>query len=321
MLKICLIFKDKGKEMRIGNTKIKIVQKNIFKQFVEAIVVFTDNDLALNEKEMSFIRKGKVFAGIKKKFVVGKAIALPIDKLPIKYAICSVLKKKSFEINKEKIKLAIRDVLKVAEEKKINSIAFSVLWLQEEISLKEFSRIMIGEISKYLEKMPFLKEIVFILPDKKKSFAFRELVTDCIGYIEREKGAYPIPTVDIIIELKEKIVLIKRKNPPYGWAIPGGFVEYDESLEVAAAREAKEETNLSLQNLFQFHTYSEPGRDPRFHTISTVFIAQGKGNPEAKSDALELGLFSLQDLPGKFAFDHKKIIRDYFNFKKNGLAL
>ena len=307
--------------MKIGNTKIKIVPKNIFKHSVEAIVAFTDSDLVLNEKEMSFIRKGNVFAGIKKKFVVGKAIALPINKVPIKYVICTVLKNKNFEISKEKIKFAIRDVLKVAEEKKIKSIAFSVLWIQEEISLKEFSRIMIEEISKYLEKKPFLKEIVFILPDKKKSFAFRELVTDCIGYIEREKGAYPIPTVDIIIELKEKLVLIKRKNPPYGWAIPGGFVEYGERLEAAAVREAKEETNLSLQNLFQFHTYSEHGRDPRFHTISTVFIAQGKGNPEAKSDALDLGLFSLQDLPEKFAFDHKKIISDYFNFKKNSLAL
>ncbi len=305
--------------MKIMNTEIKIVQKNIFKQSVEAIVVFTDNDLVLNKKEISFIRKGNVFAGIKRKIIGGKAIALSIDKLPIKYVICAVLGKKSFEIDKEKIKLAIRDILKIAEEKKINSIAFSVLWLQEKISLKDFSRIMIREISTYLEKKSFLKEIVFILPDKKSSFFFRELVADCIGYIEREKGTYPIPTVDIIIELKEKIVLIKRKNPPYGWAIPGGFVEYAESLEAAATREAKEETNLSLQNLFQFHTYSNPGRDPRFHTISTVFIAQGKGNPEAKSDALELGIFNLQDLPGKFAFDHKKIIKDYFNFKKTVL--
>ncbi len=305
--------------MKIKNTKIKIVQKNIFKQSVEAIVAFTDNYLMLNKKEISFIRKGKVFAGIKKKFVVGKAIALPIDKFPIKYVICAVLRKKSFEINKEKIKLAIRDILKIAEEKKINCIAFSILWFQEKISLKEFSRIMIREISKHLEKKSFLREIVFILPDKKKSFAFKELVTDCIGYIEREKGTYPIPTVDIIIELKEKIVLIKRKNLPYGWAIPGGFVEYGESLEAAATREAKEETNLSLQNLFQFHTYSKPGRDPRFHTISTVFIAQGKGNPKAKSDARELGIFTIQNLPQKFAFDHKKIINDYFNFKKTVL--
>ena len=81
----------------------------------------------------------------------------------------------------------------------------------------------------------------------------------------------PIPTVDIIIELEGKgIILIKRKNPPYGWAIPGGFVDYGESLENAAMREAKEETSLDIELIKQFHTYSDPKRDKRFHTISTV---------------------------------------------------
>ncbi len=97
----------------------------------------------------------------------------------------------------------------------------------------------------------------------------------------------PIPTVDIIIEIENAgIVLIKRKNPPHGWAIPGGFVDYGESLEEAAAREAKEETNLEVEDLRQFRAYSDPNRDPRFHTISMVFIAKAKGKPEARDDAL-----------------------------------
>jgi ADP-ribose pyrophosphatase YjhB (NUDIX family) len=133
----------------------------------------------------------------------------------------------------------------------------------------------------------------------------------CRGTIEVYLN--PIPTVDIIIEIEFRgIVLIKRKNPPYGWAIPGGFVDYGESLEQAALREAKEETNLDVQLTRQFHTYSDPARDPRHHTITTVYIAKGKGLLEAKDDALEIGTFSESSLPTEIAFDHRKILEDYF---------
>jgi len=113
----------------------------------------------------------------------------------------------------------------------------------------------------------------------------------------RGKHKIPIPTVDIIIEIKRKdgkqgIVLIKRKNPPHGWVLPGGFVDYGESLEKAAVRESKEETSLDIKLIKQMHTYSEPTRDPRFHTISTVFIAQANGQPKAQDDASEIGIFS-----------------------------
>jgi ADP-ribose pyrophosphatase YjhB (NUDIX family) len=123
----------------------------------------------------------------------------------------------------------------------------------------------------------------------------------------------PIPTVDIIIEIESKgIVLIKRKNPPYGWAIPGGFVDYGESLEKSAVREAKEETSLDVKILKQFHTYSDPKRDPRHHSISTVYIAKAKGIPKAKDDALEIGIFNESNLPDEIAFDHRAILKDYF---------
>jgi ADP-ribose pyrophosphatase YjhB (NUDIX family) len=123
----------------------------------------------------------------------------------------------------------------------------------------------------------------------------------------------PIPTVDIIIEIESKgVLLIKRKNPPYGWAIPGGFVDYGESLEKAAIREAKEETNLDVKLVKQFHTFSDPKRDPRHHTISTVYIAKGKGKPKAKDDALEIGIFNESNLPEEIAFDHRSILTDYF---------
>ncbi len=126
----------------------------------------------------------------------------------------------------------------------------------------------------------------------------------------------PIPTVDIIIELDSKgVVLINRKNPPAGWAIPGGFVDYGEPLEKAAVREAKEETKLDVELLRQFHTYSDPSRDPRHHSISTVYIAKAKGTPEAGDDAAGIGTFTEANLPAEIAFDHRMILEDYFRQK------
>jgi ADP-ribose pyrophosphatase YjhB (NUDIX family) len=122
----------------------------------------------------------------------------------------------------------------------------------------------------------------------------------------------PIPTVDIIIETDGNgIVLIKRKNYPFGWAVPGGFVDYGESLEQAAVREAREETSLDVTLLRQMHTYSDPERDPRQHTISTVFIARAKGKPVADDDAAEIGVFTEDNLPRPLAFDHARILADY----------
>jgi ADP-ribose pyrophosphatase YjhB (NUDIX family) len=128
----------------------------------------------------------------------------------------------------------------------------------------------------------------------------------------------PVPTVDIIIEVDESIVLIKRKNPPHGWALPGGFVDYGESYETAAVREAEEETGLAVKNLQQFRTYSDPDRDPRQHTASTVFIAQADTPPTAGDDAAEAELFTKESLP-KLVFDHAKIIADYYIFKKKNV--
>ncbi len=133
---------------------------------------------------------------------------------------------------------------------------------------------------------------------------------------EIEQHRNPIPTVDIIIEIEGRIVLIERKNPPHGWALPGGFVDYGESYEQAALREAKEETGLDVEGLRQFHTYSEPGRDPRMHTASTVFTGRAAKTPVAGDDAGRAELFSEGELP-RLAFDHDRIIGDYFSWKKS----
>ncbi len=123
----------------------------------------------------------------------------------------------------------------------------------------------------------------------------------------------PIPTVDVIIECEGGIVLIKRKNPPHGWALPGGFVDYAESLETAALREAKEETGLDIRLTRQFHTYSDPERDPRHHSITTVYIAQANGKPRPGDDAGEATVYRHDNLPRPIVFDHGKILEDYFS--------
>jgi ADP-ribose pyrophosphatase YjhB (NUDIX family) len=124
----------------------------------------------------------------------------------------------------------------------------------------------------------------------------------------------PLVTVDIIIETKGGIVLIERKSRPLGWALPGGFVDYGESLEQAAEREAMEETGLHISLKQQLKTYSAPDRDPRHHTISTVFIATADGSPKAGDDAGKADIFTKQNLP-PLVFDHDIILTDYFTYK------
>ncbi len=124
----------------------------------------------------------------------------------------------------------------------------------------------------------------------------------------------PVPAVDLIIEIESQgLILIERQNPPPGWALPGGFVDYGESLEQAAVREAKEETCLDVELLGQFHTYSDPHRDPRMHCITTVFVAKASGTPKAEDDAKSVALFPKDQLPDTLAFDHRKILDDYLN--------
>lgn len=133
----------------------------------------------------------------------------------------------------------------------------------------------------------------------------------------------PAPTVDLIIEMidqpRRPILLIERQNPPHGWALPGGFVDYGESLEAAAVREAKEEICLDVQLIELFYAYSDPRRDPRQHTLSVVFIAAATGRPQAADDAKTVGFFDLCEFPRPLCFDHDQILQDYLRYRYYGL--
>jgi ADP-ribose pyrophosphatase YjhB (NUDIX family) len=134
-----------------------------------------------------------------------------------------------------------------------------------------------------------------------------------------KKYRNPFPTVDIIIEVHGGIVLIERKNEPYGWAIPGGFLDWGELVESCAVREAKEETNLYVALKELFYVYSDPHRDPRHHTITTVFIASASGQPVAADDAKTAGVYRFETLPQPLVFDHGQILDDYYRYR-NGEA-
>ena len=129
----------------------------------------------------------------------------------------------------------------------------------------------------------------------------------------------PAPTVDAVVLLPgDRVVLVRRKNPPHGWAIPGGFVDEGERLDVAAAREASEETGLSVTLLEQFHSYSDPARDPRRHTISTVYLATASGQPHGGDDAAEARAFPWDALPDPIVFDHREILADVRRYLLTG---
>ena len=128
----------------------------------------------------------------------------------------------------------------------------------------------------------------------------------------------PIPTVDIIIEIGAKIVLIERKNPPHGWALPGGFVDAGEYLEEAAVREALEETGLNVKLKELLYVFSDPGRDPRQHTISVTYIATAEGEPVGQDDAKRAALFDPEKVDVALAFDHAEIIKCYLDYRTSG---
>ena len=137
--------------------------------------------------------------------------------------------------------------------------------------------------------------------------------------MSRRDRTGPAPTSDIIIELPGGgIVLVERKYPPPGWAIPGGFIDDGESAEAAARREAKEETSLDVELLEQLYTYSDPRRDPRGHTLTVVFIARATGTPCAADDAARAEVFTESTLPAPLAFDHADVLADYFRYRRTG---
>lgn len=311
--------------MKIKNTEIKIVQGDITELKVDAIVNAANNKLVMGGGVAGAIRKkgGKAIEDEvvrKGPIEIGEAVFTSAGNLNARYVIHAATMGMDFETDEVKIRNSCKSSLKVAESLKVNSIAFPALGCGTGgFPLLASAKIMAQEVLKHLrEDNSSLKEIIFCLYNQEAFEVFNKGVISYLDYVTYKLQAGPFTTVDAIIEIDGGIVLIQRSNPPFGWALPGGFVDYGESLEEAVKREAKEETGLDLADLKQFHTYSEPSRDPRFHTIGTVFIAKAKGKPEAGDDAAGLKIVTLSEIETlDFAFDHKQIIQDYIKYKKS----
>lgn len=218
------------------------------------------------------------------------------------------------------VRKALRSVFLKAKRAKMGKIIFSLSGLVENkpIGQTGFSsigaaKIVAQEILRFCRTYPdAFKEMVLVIADRATFQLFEKQVYGYIRHIQEDLSCGPYATVDMIIAYQGGFVVIERTNPPYGFALPGGFVDNGETLEQAAIREAKEETNLDLKDLRQFHTYSDPARDPRFQTISTVFTANGKGKLRFGDDAKGAQVMTkAQIFQHDFAFDHKEIICDY----------
>jgi O-acetyl-ADP-ribose deacetylase (regulator of RNase III)/ADP-ribose pyrophosphatase YjhB (NUDIX family) len=310
--------------MRIKDTNIIVLQGDITELQADAIVNAANNKGVMGGGVAGAIKK-KGGSSIEEEAVkkcpvrIGEAVFTSAGKLKARYIIHAATMGMDFKTDELKVRESCRNSLKVADGLGVSSVVFPALGCGTGgFPLLASAKIMAQEVLRHVRYTKTgLKEITFCLYDQEAYDIFSKGVLGYLNYVTQKLSNGPYITVDCIIEVSGGIVLIKRSNPPFGWALPGGFVDYGESLEDAVKREMKEETGLDLENLRQMHTYSDPGRDPRFHTICTVFVAQGKGTPKAGDDAEGLKVVNPKDLKGiEFAFDHDRIIKDYLDLKK-----
>ena len=305
--------------MKIKDTQIRVVMGDITDFNADAIVNAANNKGLMGGGVAGAIKKkgGKVIEeeAVKKCPInTGEAIFTSAGSLKAKYVIHASTMGMDFKTDEVKIRNSCRNSLKVADELKVESIVFPALGCGTGgFPLLASAKIMAQETWRYLrEEGSGIKEINFCLFSKEAYEVFEKGVLRYLEHILYKLQNGPFTTVDAIIKVGEGIVIIQRSNPPFGWALPGGFVDYGESLEKAVVREAKEETGLDIVDIKQLHTYSNPKRDPRFHTIGTVFSAKAEGTPKAGDDAAGLRIISLEDINEyEFAFDHKEILIDY----------
>lgn len=323
--------------MKIRDIEIEVVRADITRLKVEAIVYAASSTLRMDKGVAEFIKK-EGGAEIEEEAVSqgpispGEAVWTKAGGLPAQYVIHAAARRDDVSCGEGDVRKAVASALKRANELNVNSLGLAPLGGEEGgLPMVGAVKIAVQEIMKESRNpQTTLRKIIFCLYDEETFEISDKTIRGYVRHMAEQSGPYV--TVDIIIECSAKllkqfgetssesddsdgqggIVLIDRSNPPYGLALPGGFVDYGESLEEAAIREAKEETSLELVDLRQFHTYSHPGRDPRFHTVSTVFIAEGQGEPRAGDDAGDLRIVRYEDLLElEYAFDHKEIIEEY----------
>lgn len=309
--------------MKIRGIEVKVIKGDITEADTEAIVNAANTRfymgggvaLAIKKKGGRVIEEEAKKIGPKNK---GEAILTSAGALKAKYVIHTVTMSMDFVTNEEIIRKATWNALMLAQKFRIKSVSFCALGCGTgRFPYQASAKIMAQEVWRYTREVKDggLKKIIFVLNSQKAYRIFEKNALGYLEYIEEKISSGPFITVDGIVEYRGGIVMVKRSNPPFGWALPGGFLDYSETVETAVKREVKEETNLDFVNFKEFGVYSAPDRDPRFHTVSVVFVGKGKGGLKADSDAKDVKVFRKGTLPTKIAFDHQRIIEDYIKSK------
>jgi len=306
--------------MQIDNLKVDFITKDITDLKVDAIVNPANTELVMGGG-LALVIKNKAGESIENEarnsapIELGDSMVTTAGRLEAGAVIHTATMKMDFKPDQHIIRKAFKSALVLAEKRGFETIAMPALGCGTgKFSLKDFAKIAVDEVLTQSSKNSPLQNIIFTFKDHWRCSDFKESFLSYYGYQIRKLSKLPLVTVDAIVSIDAKsILLIERNNPPYGLALPGGFLEYGESLEDAIKRELKEETSLEIVGLKQFHTYSAPERDPRFHTVTTVFIADVIGAPKADSDAKAIQQIAFDKIPAKeyFAFDHWQIVQDW----------
>ncbi|MDP8216094.1 MAG: macro domain-containing protein [Candidatus Kaelpia imicola] len=311
--------------MKINNVEIEFRNEDITTLKVDAIINPANTELIMGGGLALAIKRragGEIEREVLRlaPIVLGDSVITSGGRLKADWIIHSATMKMDFKTDQDIIGRSLDSALNLAKERSLKSIAVPALGCGTgRFPIKKAAKIMVDEVLSHIQNGSSLKRIVFSFKTEPAYLEFKESFLSYYSYQSRKLAQIPIPTVDAIIFTEEnKVLLIERENPPYGLALPGGFLEYGESLEDCIRREVEEETSLRVIKLKQFHTYSAPGRDPRFHTVTTVFIVEVKGLPKAGSDAKAIKQFLLDKLPSKedFAFDHWQILQDWLKTRQ-----
>jgi len=310
--------------MRVRHIDIEVVKDDITQISADALVNPAHPQLTMKEG-LAAVFKQRGGEDLEREAVSkgplkpGEAVLTGGGALGAPHVIHAVTVAEDGTTNDRIIREACAAVFQMVAEQEIKTIAMPALGCGKDgFPAVGSAKIMAQEILKFARNHPksALQKITVCVFDEDLFAVFQRTVRGYLDHILDDLGGGPFVTVDAIIKTEGGIILIERSNPPYGWALPGGFVDYGESLEQAVRREAREETHLDLEDLRQTHTYSDPSRDSRFHTVTTVFVAKGKGTPQAGDDAKGLKVVPVEDLLQlEYAFDHRQVIQDYLEKK------
>jgi len=309
--------------MKVKNVTIEIVLGDITELGVDALVNHANSSLLMFTGLAGVIKqKGGATiedeAGRQAPLAPGLAVATKAGNLKARHVIHAVTVADNV-VDEKTLRSAVFHALRAAEHLGVESLALPALGCGKGgFPAVGAAKIIAQEVLKFARfDARTVKRITLCLLDPQLYEIFSQQVSGYINHVQDHLGLGPYLTVDIIIAMPDGIVVIERSNPPYGLALPGGFVDYGESVEDAARREAKEETNLDLLDLRQLGVFSNPERDPRFHTVSVVFTSRGQGTAQSGDDAKALQIIPASELLNyDYAFDHKKILRDYLSQKR-----